>query len=475
MSKFVNFIKTAIVFLLGNVFSKMLSFLLLPLYTNKIEPEAYGQYGLVMSVLNVVVPVAYLCIWDGVFRISYEAKEERGKYVIINNGIAVMVMGTIVFSMGTIIFSMIVPIEYMEYIIPTGIMLAVQYFYSFSARALGESKFFVLSGCINSGTILALNCIFIGIFNKGIWMVYLSYIIGTLFQVLVMEYKLRLISSFRIKDIEWSYILQCAKFSLPIAFNSISVWFLLGFTQFIISHRLGVYYNGQFNVANKFSSIIALLVNVVQFAWYELAYELFDDEQAAKKYYHMMLNYMFTVLILAFPCIVFGIKMIYPFYVGKMYQESLALIPALMLGTIFNAYAGFMGTIFLAYKESDKLMLSIAAAGFFNVVFAVAFTKSIGVGGIVIIYCIANYIRVLVEDIQLKKSRGIGIIYEPMSIMVIIGTIIGFFILDGLKLALGLISYFLILVLINRNKIILLIEKISVVLVSFKKENKKGL
>lgn len=62
MSKFKNFIKTAMVFLLGNVFSKMLSFLLLPLYTNKIEPEAYGQYGLVMSVLNVVVPVVYLSI-----------------------------------------------------------------------------------------------------------------------------------------------------------------------------------------------------------------------------------------------------------------------------------------------------------------------------------------------------------------------------------------------------------------------------
>ncbi len=468
MSKFTNFIKTAIVFLLGNVFSKVLSFLLVPLYTNKIEPEAYGQYGLAMSVLNVVVPVIYLSIWDGVFRISYDEKEERGKHAIINNGIAVMVVGSVVFCVGAILFNILVPIEHIEYIIPTGIMLAVQYLYSYSARALGESKFFVLSGCINSGTILALNCIFIGIFNEGIWMVYLSYIVGTLFQVLVIEYKLWLISSFRVKDIKLQYIATCAKFSLPIAFNSISIWFLLGFTQFIISHKLGIYYNGQFNVANKFSSIIMLLVNVVQFAWYELAYELFNDGQEVEKYYRMMLNYMFKILVMAFPCIVFGIKIIYPFYVGEMYQESMGLIPALMLGAIFNAYAGFMGTIFMAYKESDKLTLSIITAGGFNVVFATAFTKSIGIGGVVAVYCIANLISVLVKDVQLKKSKDIGIAYQVMDIFIVFGTFLAFYLLGGVQLFFLLAIYLIILALIYRRQIRVLSKKVRVGLLGFK-------
>lgn len=84
MNRVVHFFKTAGIYFLGNVFTKLISFLLLPLYTSKIEPSAYGNYSLSITILNIVVPIIFICIWDSVFRFSFDFEKENEKYNVIN-------------------------------------------------------------------------------------------------------------------------------------------------------------------------------------------------------------------------------------------------------------------------------------------------------------------------------------------------------------------------------------------------------
>lgn len=456
MNRLKNFFKTSVVYFIGNVFTRMISFLLLPLYTNKIEPQDYGEYGLVMTILQLIIPLVYLSIWDGTFRSAFEIDVKEKRHAIINNGTVVLVVSTIIFIILSLLFGKIFRIHNIEYIIPTGIMMAVQYFYSCNVRALEDTRFFILSGCINSLIMISSNTILIGRFNRGIEVVYLSYIVGTVVQVIILEIKDKLISSFRVNDIKKEIIINCSKFSIPVAINVIILWFLLGFTQYIISSKLGTYYNGQFNVVNKFSAIVTLLINVIQFAWYEMAYDLSNDKEEATKYYTRMLNYMVHALYFIYPFIIFAVKMIYPFFIGKKYQESLILLPALILGTIFSSYSGFVGTIFMSYKTTSKLVVSIVVAGIFNVVMTYLTIDDYGIIGAVIIFCIANFLNVMIRVMQLIRSTEIRISINLIQIMITILSTIIFYLLDfsGLIITAVLLLGFIVFIYRKQLKII---------------------
>ena len=63
-----RFFKTASIYFLGNVVTKLISFFMLPLYTARLSPASFGYYDVSISVLNLAVPILFFQIWDGVFR-----------------------------------------------------------------------------------------------------------------------------------------------------------------------------------------------------------------------------------------------------------------------------------------------------------------------------------------------------------------------------------------------------------------------
>ena len=74
MNKIKRFFETAGIYFAGNILSKLVAFFLLPLYTTRIEPAQYGNYDLVISLINLVAPIAFFQIWDAMFRFAFEVK-----------------------------------------------------------------------------------------------------------------------------------------------------------------------------------------------------------------------------------------------------------------------------------------------------------------------------------------------------------------------------------------------------------------
>ena len=79
MDNITRFIKTSVVFFLGNILSKLVSILLLPIYTSKLLPEQYGEYDLVITLVNLFTPVAFFQIWEGMYRYAFDYKNAVDK------------------------------------------------------------------------------------------------------------------------------------------------------------------------------------------------------------------------------------------------------------------------------------------------------------------------------------------------------------------------------------------------------------
>ena len=91
--------KNTIIFTLGNFGSKLISFFLIPLYTNVLTTTEYGVVDLVVTVGTVAVPVLTLNISESVMRFALDKDADKQKITQIGTGVLLigMLVGLLVF------------------------------------------------------------------------------------------------------------------------------------------------------------------------------------------------------------------------------------------------------------------------------------------------------------------------------------------------------------------------------------------
>ena len=409
----------------------MVSFFLLPLYTSRIEPRSYGVYGLVITILNVAVPIVFFSIWDSVFRFSFDYEDDNGKYQVLNNGFAIMLSGAVVFCIGIVATYLLIGFDYPILICLYSLAMGFQYYYTVIARALQDNNLFVVSGCVNSVVSIIINIVLIVALGMGVDSLYISYIFGVIVQICIIEYKKRFISYVSLKSVKVDTIKQYLKFSIPVTISAISNWLLNGLTQVFITYQLGSYYNGLYNVANKFSSILVLGIGVFQFAWNEMAYDL-AKEADKNIYYKRSISEILRISLIGLSVLLLLVKLIYPFMVDDQYNESLNIIPMLLIGTLANAYAGFLGTLFLADKKSFSLFTTTLFAGIVNLVGLNIFIPQFGFNGSILSLCLAFVSYSVVRVVLLKKEMNIApYIYSIYPILLLILSVAVFYLVDS--------------------------------------------
>ena len=92
-------IKNTIIFTLGNLGSKLISFFLIPLYTNALTTAEYGVVDLVATVGTVAVPLLTLNICESVMRFALDKDANTRKITQIGTRILLigMMVGLLIF------------------------------------------------------------------------------------------------------------------------------------------------------------------------------------------------------------------------------------------------------------------------------------------------------------------------------------------------------------------------------------------
>ena len=408
MVKSLKFIKNVAIYFFGNILTKIISFFLIPLYTNLIDPSEYGSYDLVVSILTMIVPIAFFQIWDGIFRFVYDYKNKEDKYGVVSNGLVITLIGIIFYMFVYLIFYMIYDIQYPIHAFIYGISIALHYIYGTVARTFEKNVLYMGSGIINSIINIVLNIVFIALLGMKTEALYASASIGMFVQVIIIEAKLRTLKNIDKKKISKDLIIKMMKFSMPIAITTISYWLLSGFTKVVVTNELGSAENGRFAIANKFSSALTIVVTVFQMSWHEMSFSLANDENR-NKYYEKGIN-IFSVFIFCGLGVLMPItKVLFPYMVSEEYMSAIVIVPITYIYTTVNALAGFMSTQLLAEKNSKATFYSTLTAAICNVVLSIILTKKFGIMGANIALLIAFLINMIYVMLLLRKKYNINI------------------------------------------------------------------
>lgn len=366
MSSAKSFIKSSVVYFVGSVLTKVISFFLLPLYTNYLVSTDMGYYDLSVSYLNILMPVICMEIWSGIMRYMYDYDELKGKFKVVTNGITLFSVSLLLYTLIFVVLNTVKDVKSIWLIYLYGLFTMIQYVYTYIARTLGYSLIFSISGILGSLVNAVSNIIMIVGFGMRLESLYIAMILGLVVQIIILETKVKLIKNVSLKQLDSSMIGSMIRFSLPLSLNSACFWFLSSYNRIGISNILGLSMNGIYSVSGKFAVVMTLVSTCFTMAWQELVCSRGNEENKSE-FYTTASNYYIQFLAIGTILFLPAIKTVFPFFIGKDYQEAFNFIPLYLLGTSASIFSSFLGNIFSAEKNTSIIFTSTLVSALVNV------------------------------------------------------------------------------------------------------------
>jgi len=418
--------------------TKLLSFFLVPLYTNILSTVEYGTYDLYNSTISLMVPILTLNICDSTLRFSLDKKNDKKDifgisifhYLIGAFIVVVAIAGNYIFN----VFPIINDYPFLFALMFMGISLngIMTYF----ARGIEKIKEVAISGVICSGIMLTLNIIFLLPMRMRLLGYFLANIFGIFSQSLYLYVSIRGWKYIRIGKQNKKLHNDMLAFSKPMIVNNISWWVNNASDRYVVTWICGVAANGIYSVSYKIPSILAIFQSIFNQAWTISAVHDFDPEDKNGFFANMYDSYNVCITILC-AVLIAGSRIIAKLLYAKDFYKAWKYAPFLLISVVFGALSGYIGGIFAAVKDSKIFAQSTLVAAIVNIVLNIILVWKIGVVGAAIATAIAYLITWMMRIIYVKKyiNLHLNLYRDCVSyIILLVQTIILYLIDEGIIL-----------------------------------------
>lgn len=456
MKRIDELLKNTFIIALGTLSTKILSFLLVPLYTLWLNPTEYGEFDLLSTYVAFIVPFATFQLEQAIFRFIVENKTKANKY--FNSAMNVVILNLIVCNILILIL-----LKNNSLLIPFMLYFNFYTLYSCDSEYLrGTEKLKKYSFCniLVSLFIIIFNIIFVYKLKFQVFGMLLSYALAYFLGVVFISISERNIELKRSNE----KVIQkeMIKYSLPLIPNSISWWIINVSDRSLIKIYLGNFYNGIYAVSCKIPVIVNLLFSIFNLSWQQTAVKTLNDKDKNKFYNNIFLQlitFLFTTSIL----VVCSSEFIFHIFINKQYYAGIYQIPILVNGLIYLSFAQFLNAIFLANKKTKSVGITTIISAIINIIINFMLLNKIGIYAASISTFISYLALFIIRYIALSKN------FETKKIFLLIGKYNVILIIFSLFLYFNTSIYIKIIVLmiaiiyfINKNKKIcnLLLNKV---------------
>lgn len=379
-----KFIKDIFIYAIGNLGSKLITFLLVPLYTYFIAPDDFGYYDIALNISFLGIGALSFQLRDGVFRFLLDNEDEKIRKYIVSFTFRFLLRSTLVASLIGLCCFFFFEIRFLPWIVALTVVFMFYEIYIQVIRGLGRNVYFVYIGILTSFLTAALSCLFIIWLECGVLGIFYANILSRLLSMLVIECKLRILKKYFRYDFSDSQInREIIKYSLPLLPNALCWWILGSSNRLFIDHYLGLGANGIYAVAMKFASILETFSLIIYQAWQETAIKQYESQDRNRFFSSVLYAQMYifsAFVILA----VFMIKWNYGWLVDEDFQESAQYLFPLGISVIFFSLTSFFDMGYQCSKETARNLPGVLFATGVNLLFNFLLVQHWAIWGIVV-------------------------------------------------------------------------------------------
>ncbi len=391
---------------IGNFASKILTFLLVPVYTYVLTTEEYGTYDAIVTTMQLLAPIVTLNIGEGAMRFCLTELKKQNQ--ILKISYLYLALGILLSAVFLALNGIFHPISFLNGYEGIAFLYCLFYilynFFTQYAKGVNKVACMSIAGVIATVSIIVFNLLFLLVFRIGIRGFFYANILG---QAIPVVYYLLALPC-RIKKEETDETedralrREMTRYSLPLIFNTLGWTINSSLDKYCVIFFIGEAANGVLAVAYKIPTILSVVWSIFTQAWQISAVNEYGSKDR-KKFYSEM--FLITNAVGALFCagLILLTRPVSAFLFSKEFSEAWQYVPGLLISTLFNQTAGFVGPLLSAKKNSKAMAWASLAGTAVNLIFNILFIQWFGIQGAVIATAISSFVIYLVRYLFVRE------------------------------------------------------------------------
>ena len=394
--------KNTALFALNTIGTKLIAFLLVPLYTKAFSTPEYGAVDLIATIGVILIPIITINIGEAVMRFSLDDNANRNDIMSVGLFYAAL---SFFFGFVTLLvvhfFPQITVNGWLVYLycVSQGLYLV------FSCNLRGQEKLlhYAIGNILQTFLVAILNIVFLIVLKIGINGFFYAYALANFIAFLycaVFGNVKETLQSFRL---DRKLMKAMVSYAIVLVPNSLMWWIMNSSDHIMVTSMIGIAANGIYAVSYKIPSILSAMSTVFNQAWsYSAIHEDKSDDREAFN------NNMFDRLVrFQLLITVFLMGIMKPFlriYVRQpAYYEAWKYTPYLLVGYFFLTLGTFLSTIYTVQKDSKGFLYSGSAGAILNVLLNFILIPIMGVHGAAFATCVSYITVFLYRSVDTRK------------------------------------------------------------------------
>ena len=395
-------------FSVSNFVSKILVFLLVPLYTNVLSTYEYGIADILQVTLLLLVPAITVNMGEAALRFGIERKEDRGS--IFRIGMGFVFKADVLVALCCIVGMLIFKEEIRWYLF--------LFVFLYIANSLFEYLVLFFQGCemvpvvvigsVSSTAIMILsNIIFLLVVKTGLS----GYIFSQIIAYGLASAIMLVLGKMGADDFGYRENKELKKemvsYGIPMIAYSTGSWVNNASDRYIVAAICGSAANGIYGVAYKIPAILMVFQRIFAQAWQMSATKSYTDENS-NEFFASMYKVYNTFMVIGCSLLILFVKIIATFLFRKEFFEAWRFVPPLLISVIFGALTGFLGSICLAHKDSKAMGIATGTGAVINVVLNLITVPYYGAMGAAWATAISYFVMCIMAYGFVKRHVTIG-------------------------------------------------------------------
>ena len=378
---------------LSSFATKLLSFFLVPLYTNVLTTTEYGTYDLMNTTVGVLMPILTLNVQDAVTRFAMDKQQNRK--AIVSVAMKILFVANAIVALGLIIngifgFSTLIR-DYAVFFFLMFFIQTVSGVVTCYVRGIDRIADLSVSSVLVSIFTISCNIIFLVVFNWGLNGYFLANIIGPLVQIIYLIIRADMIHDTDLKSDFAAEKKAMLDYSKPMIANSVAWWINNTSDRYVVIFFCGLAENGIYSVASKIPSILNIFQSIFSQAWTLSAVKDFDPEDKNGFFANTYRAYN-CMMVLICSGIIVADKILASFLYAKDFYVAWRYVPWLTIAIVFGSLSGYIGGFFSAVKNSKIFAQSTVVGAVSNIILNLILTPILGALGAAIATAVCYFV-----------------------------------------------------------------------------------
>lgn len=471
MNRYKKLASNTIVLALGQFGSKLLVVVLMRFYQNMLGQEGYGEVGTIIDTATLLMAFATLSIGESIIRFGLDKAYNNSE--VFSIGLKVTLTGTLT------CFIIIPIIGWLTGVLPDNnvIKLLDEYslitaVYVFTGglkstcalfvRSNGYVRLYAIDGIVTTIMNILFNLLFLVGFNMGNMGYLLSVICADICSVMFLTYMARLPRYFILFGCDRTVRREMLRFAIPMIPTTVMWWIINVSDTFFVSEMLGFAESGIYKAAYRLPNMIALLSGIFSQAWNMSAISEKNSRTIAKFYSDVFSAFQSFVFVVGSGMLLL-IKPIISVICAEDFHIAYIYTPFLVLAVVYSCFATFMGSIYVASKQSKRSMVTTAVGAAVNIALNALLIPLIGNHGAAIATCVSFVSVFVIRAVDTRKIVFMNLRLRKLVTNTVCILIMGFtviFVTNDIVFFSILSAVFLFMVLINFRACIKLVKQV---------------